>query len=108
MAVLNFYDNLLGPVADRDFTLDFLEMGVQQHDLSALEAPFSEEEVWQPYKPCHLIKLRVPMGSLVGFIKLAGTSSSMICPCHHSRGHMSKFRMLNATFISLLPKKWMP
>lgn len=27
MAVLNFYDNLLGPVADRDFTLDFLEMG---------------------------------------------------------------------------------
>jgi hypothetical protein len=37
---------LIGSAEQRDFTLDFLSLGVQQHDLSELEVPFTEEEVW--------------------------------------------------------------
>jgi len=45
-AVLQFYENLLGTVEVRDHTIDLEALGLQQHDLSVLEEPFSEEEVW--------------------------------------------------------------
>ncbi|XP_066333406.1 uncharacterized protein [Miscanthus floridulus] len=43
-AVLRFYENLLGTAEEREYTIDFAEIGIQQHDLSSLESPFTEEE----------------------------------------------------------------
>jgi hypothetical protein len=44
----DFYEHLLGSVPECGFSLDLKYLGVQEHDLSKLEAPFSEEEeeVW--------------------------------------------------------------
>jgi len=44
-AVLDFYENLLGTAEEREYTIDLDAIGVQQHDLSTLDCPFSEEEV---------------------------------------------------------------
>jgi hypothetical protein len=45
-AAFEFYTKLLGRAIDRNFILDLEEVGLLQHDLSSLEEPFSEEEVW--------------------------------------------------------------
>jgi len=41
-AVLDFYENLLGTAEEREYTIDLDAIGVQQHDLSTLDCPFSE------------------------------------------------------------------
>jgi hypothetical protein len=48
--IFTFYDKLLSTCEQRDVSinLDNLELG--QHDLSDLESPFSEEEVWNTIK----------------------------------------------------------
>ena len=68
-AVLNFFENVLGTAEGRDYTIDLSEIGVQQHDLSSLNAPFTEE-VWVTIKD-------MPLGRMVllaVFINHAGTS----------------------------------
>jgi len=42
-AVLNFFENVLGTAKGRDYTIDLSEIGVQQHNLSSLDAPFTED-----------------------------------------------------------------
>lgn len=49
-AALDFYDNLIGTAVQRDFTLDFHNLGIQQHDLNNLEASFFMDEVWSVVK----------------------------------------------------------
>lgn len=49
-AVLQFYEDLLGTTENREHTIDLEAIGLQQHDLSVLEEPFSEEEVWNTVK----------------------------------------------------------
>jgi len=44
-AVDDFYENILGSAEVRDYTLNLDELDMQHHDLSDLDAPFSEEEV---------------------------------------------------------------
>jgi hypothetical protein len=45
-AVDQFFSNLIGTNMDRDWTIDLDALGLPSHDLSELDAPFSEEEVW--------------------------------------------------------------
>jgi hypothetical protein len=45
-AMDSFYGELLGSSSERAFSLDLDYMGVQLHDLSEREAPFSKEDVW--------------------------------------------------------------
>jgi predicted enzyme related to lactoylglutathione lyase len=45
-AAFEFYTELLGIAIDRNFSLDLVKLRLLHHDLSSLEAPFSEEEVW--------------------------------------------------------------
>ena len=72
-AVFDFYDNILGKAEERDYTFDLDVLGVQQHDLSSLDVPFSEEEVWATIKELHLDKAPGQMVLLGGSISLAGT-----------------------------------
>ena len=54
-AVLNFFENVLGTAKGRDYTIDLSEIGVQQHNLSSLDAPFTED-VWVTIKDMPLDK----------------------------------------------------
>jgi hypothetical protein len=45
-----FYENLLGRSASRERTIDLEELDIPVHDLSDLELPFTEEEVWSTIK----------------------------------------------------------
>ena len=46
----NFYDNLIGKIADRTFSLDLHSFHRAGLDLSLLDAPISEDEVWESIK----------------------------------------------------------
>jgi hypothetical protein len=43
----DFYSGLLGSYESREVTIDLEALGVLSHDLAQLEAPFSEDEVWE-------------------------------------------------------------
>jgi hypothetical protein len=65
---------LIGSAEQRDFTLDFLSLGVQQHDLSELEVPFTEEEVWATIREIPLDKAPGPDGFTGRFYKVCWNS----------------------------------
>jgi hypothetical protein len=46
----DFYEGLLGTHVNRDATIDLDAMEVPSYDLAQLDAPFSEEEVWETIK----------------------------------------------------------
>lgn len=48
--VLDFYENIMGCDEERNYTIDLAQIGIQQHELSYLDAPFLEEEVWTTIK----------------------------------------------------------
>jgi hypothetical protein len=67
--VFDCYENILGRVDEWDFTFDLEELGIQHHDLSSLDVPFSEEEVRATIKAMHMDKapgLPEDFTSLVG------------------------------------------
>jgi hypothetical protein len=68
-AVDDFYENILGSAEVRDYTLNLDELDMQHHDLSDLDAPFSEEEVWATIKDMHLDKAPGPDGFTGRFYK---------------------------------------
>jgi hypothetical protein len=61
-AVDAFYEKLLGSCPKRGFGLDLDYLGMQTHDLSKLELPFSEEEVWGVIRSQELDKAPGPNG----------------------------------------------
>ena len=97
-----FYENILGSAEVRDYTLNLDELDMQHHDLSDLDAPFSEEEVWATIKDMHLDKAP----GLDGFTRRFYKSCwSIIKADAIHRGHVFKFRLLNTAYVTLLPKK---
>ena len=107
-AVFDFYENILGKAEERNFTLDPDELGIQHHDLLALDAPFSEEEVWATVKEMHLDKAPGPDGFTGRFYKFCWSiikGDVLMALDAIYRGHVFKFRLLNTAFITLLPKK---
>jgi hypothetical protein len=107
-AALEFYNNLIGTAQQRDYTLDLHNLGVQQHDLSDLESPFSVEGVWSVVKDLPLDKAPGPDGFTGRFYKSCWDiikEDMMAALLVVQRGHVSKFKLLNMTFITLLMKK---
>jgi translation elongation factor EF-4 len=70
----DFYDQLLGSAPEHVSSLDLDYLGVQEHDLSKLEAPFSEEEVWLVIHSQEPDKAQSLMVSRQGSISCAITS----------------------------------
>ena len=106
-AVLDFYENLLGTAEEREYTIDLDAIGVQQHDLSTLDCPFSEE-VWATIKGMPLDKAPGPDGFTGRFYKTCWNiikGDIMLALEAIQRGHVFKFKLLNTAFITLLPKK---
>jgi hypothetical protein len=64
-----FYANLLGTNVDRENSIDLQALGLPSHDLAALEAPFSEKEVWETIKQMPSDKASGPDRFTGGFYK---------------------------------------
>ena len=88
-----------------------MQLGVQQHDLSTLDCPFSEEEVWATIKGMPLDKAPGPDGFTGRFYKTCWNiikGDIMLALEAIQRGHVFKFKLLNTAFITLLPKDFRP
>jgi hypothetical protein len=85
-----------------------VELGVQQHELSLLDVPFTEEEVWATIKDMPLDKAPGPDGFTGRFYKTCWNiikGDLLMALDTIFRGHVFNFGRLNTTFITLLPKK---
>jgi len=101
----DFYSNLLGQNVARENMINLAALGIPSHDLSELDAPFSEE-VWIQSSCCHRIKHLARMVSRAIFIvcwpiikKEVMEAISVVW----SR-KFRNFETLNSAFITLLPK----
>jgi hypothetical protein len=98
---------LLGSRLNREHSIDLQALGIPTHDLTVLDLPFSEEEVWDTIKKLPLDKAPGPGGFTGGFYKscwtlikqdiMAGVSAIW------SRKFLN-FDKVNNTFITLIPK----
>lgn len=106
--LLNYYTNLIGSVENREHTLDLEALGIQQHDLEALDAPISEEEVWTVIKQLPADKAPGPDGFTGRFYKSCWPTIKediMAAVSAVWRRDFRNFRLLNSAYITLLPKK---
>lgn len=67
--VLDFYENLLGKAEEPIYTVDLAELGIQQIELSQLDAPFMEAELWATIKDMPMDKAPGPDGFTDRFYK---------------------------------------
>jgi hypothetical protein len=103
-----YYEEVSGSSTNREHTINLSELGVPMFDLSDLDSPFSEEEVWTTIKGLQADKAPGPDGLTGRFYKSCWpiikhdimTAISAIW----SRKLLG-FSALNTTFITLLPKK---
>jgi hypothetical protein len=106
-AVDQFYYNLIGQHRERDRTIDLEALVVPRHNLSDLDSPFSEQEVWETIRDMPADKARGPDGftgrfykSCWGIIKnevLAATSAVWI-------RKFCNFSKLNTAYITMILK----
>ena len=64
-----FYVNLLGSCTAREHTINLAELGISEHNLSELDLPFTEEEVWSTIKQMPSDKAPGPDGFTGRFYK---------------------------------------
>lgn len=67
--LLDFYSNLIGSREQREHTIDVNSLGITRHDLELLDAPISEEEVWNTVKSLPSDKAPGPDGFTGRFYK---------------------------------------
>jgi len=102
------YSNLIGSSMDREATINLEELNMPSFDLTDLEAPFTEEEVWKTIKSLPSDKAPGPDGFTGKFYQICWpiikpeimTAISAIW----SR-KFNNFEVLNSAYITLLPKK---
>jgi hypothetical protein len=103
----DFYTSLLGSCEERDTTIDLEALGVQSHDLAALDAPFSEEEMWETIKQLPSDMASGPDGFTGRFFKSCWPTIKVDVMSAVSCIWARKFRnlsSLNSAYIILLPK----
>jgi hypothetical protein len=102
-----FYSTLLGSHEDMDTTIDLDALGIPSHDLAALDASFSEEEVWETIKLLPSHKAPRHDGFMSRFYKscwsIIKTDIMVAISCVWAR-KFRNMRSLNSAFITLLPK----
>lgn len=93
---------------EREYSIDLNTLGVQQHGLSILEAPFSKEEVWATIKDTPSDKAPGMAGFTGRFYRTCWNiikGDILMALDAIYQGHVFKFRLLNSSFITLLAKK---
>uniref|UniRef100_A0A0A9D8Y1 Reverse transcriptase domain-containing protein n=1 Tax=Arundo donax TaxID=35708 RepID=A0A0A9D8Y1_ARUDO len=107
-AVFYYYVNLLGTATQRASTLNLEDFHSRQHDLNSLEVPFTATKVWSTVKDLPLDKAPGPDGFTGQFYQTCwpiiqeDIMRALLAVQHSS---VSKLRLLNIAFITLLPKK---
>ena len=89
-------------------TVDLSELGMPCIDLHTLEAPFSEEEVWQTIRSLPSDKAPGPDGFTGKFYKVCWQTIKQDIIAAISAVWSKKFanfELLNSAFVTLLPKK---
>jgi hypothetical protein len=107
-SVWNFYNNLLGAAASREFTLNLGAFHRPASNLEVLDRGFSEEEVWNTIKSIPSDKAPGPDGFTGRFYKCAWTVVKRDLLAALSvilQGDSSKLYLLNSAYVTLLPKK---
>jgi hypothetical protein len=103
-----FYENLLGRSATRERTINLDELGIPVHDLSDLELPFSEEDVWSTIKQMPSDKAPGPDGYTGRFYKTCWPiikEDIMAAISIVWSRKLVNFGILNSAYITLLPKR---
>ena len=106
--VFDFYSNLLGQSLDREVTINLDELAIPNFDLSELDAPFSEDEVWRTINSLPSDKAPRPDGFTGKFYKVCwpiikvDLMAAISAVWNRKMGHLE---MLNSAYITLLPKK---
>jgi hypothetical protein len=103
----NFYNGLLGTHENREVTIDLEALGVPSPEIANLDAPFSEEEVWETIKHLPSDKAPGPDGFTGRFYKTCWPIIKTDVMAAISCVWAQKFRNLghlNSAFITLLPK----
>ena len=108
--VFDFYSNrnLLGESLDREVTINLDELAIPSFDLSELDAPFSEDEVWRTISSLPSNKAPGPDGFTGKFYKVCwpiikvDLMAAISAIWSRKMGHLE---MLNSAYITLLPKK---
>ena len=106
--VWNFYNNLLGVAASREFTLNLGVFHRPASNLEVLDHGFSEEEVWNTIKSIPSDKAPGPDGFTGRFYKCAWTvvkGDFLAALSVILQGDSSKLYLLNSAYVTLLPKK---
>jgi hypothetical protein len=106
--LLSYYDALLGQEVPRTTRLNFAMIGIQQLDLSALELPFTEEEVWKTIRELATDKSPGPDGMTGAFYKSAWPvikEDVMTAINAFYTVDRRQFRCVNGALLTLIPKK---
>ena len=103
----DFYSNLLGQNVERENTINLAALGIPSHDLYEVDAPFSEEEVWNTIQLLPPDKAPGPDGFTGCFYRVCWPIIKKEVMEAISAVWSRKFRnfeILNSAFITLLPK----
>jgi hypothetical protein len=107
-AVDAFYEQLLGSCPERGYSLDLDFLGMQTHDLSGLEVPFTEEEVWGVIRSQELDKAPRPDGFTSRFYTACWPIiKADVMEAFETlwRGDSRGLHVANEVLIALLPKR---
>lgn len=103
-----FYEKLLGTCEQRDISINLDNLELYQHDLSDLDLPFSEEEVWNIIKQLPSDKAPGRDGFTGRFYKTCWPiikSDVMAALAAVQSGNFRNLQLLNTALLTLLPKK---
>ena len=106
--LFDFFDGILGTAAERTTTLNLEAFHRAGFDLSALDTPFSETEVWTTISSLPADRAPGPDGFIGKFYKSCWSiikTDFMVALMTLQQGHARKLELLNSAYLTLIPKK---
>ena len=106
--IFSFYETLLGSCEQRENSINLDNLELSHHNLSDLELPFSEEEVWNTIKHLPSDKAPGPHGYTGRFYKMCWNiikPDVLAALAAVQSGNFRNLQLLNTALLTLLPKK---